>query len=294
MRGESVDKLSKYLPKGLWDEVSSFGYVNEIRLKRDSRACVRVDGSNFLLDYTLHSDIFELTLDKLLGHSYHSQLNNMTEGYIALGDGYRVGVCGRAVIRDGMITNISDIISVVIRIPKTVRAVSLPVCEYMQRMSYRRGVLIYSPPGVGKTTLLRDAAMSLADEPYNRRIALIDARKELYVDDMKQYPLIDPYIGYPKAKGIELAIRTMAPDIIICDEIGNEEDTLAILNNQSAGVPIVASAHGSDFSALIMRQSIGRLYHNSVFGCYMGISRRGKSDKYRFEIREEEEKYLVT
>lgn len=289
-----MDKLSNYLPKALMDEISSYEYVNEIRLKRDTSACVRVDGSNHILSYKMNSESFDHTLDRLLGHSYHSQLPNMTEGYITLGDGYRVGVCGRAVLRDGRITNISDIISVVIRIPRAVHSVSLPVCEYMQRMSFRRGVLIYSPPGVGKTTLLRDTAMTLAGEPYCRRIALIDARKELYVEEMKHYPLIDPYIGYPKAKGIELAIRTMAPDIIICDEIGNEEDTLAILNNQSAGVPIIASAHGSDFSALVMRQSIARLYHNAVFGCYMGITRRGNSDKYRFEIREEEEKYLVT
>jgi len=218
----------------------------------------------------------------------------MVQGYIALGDGYRVGVCGSAVLRDGVITNLSDIISVVIRVPRDIRGLCRPVCEFMQRTNFSQGVLIYSPPGVGKTTLLRDTAYTLASEPYNKRIAIIDSRKELYTGYLKSSSFIDPYIGYPKGKGIELAIRTMAPDIIICDEIGNREETDAILDNQSSGVPIIASAHGSDLSALIMRENMAKLYKSSVFGCYMGISRRSGNGKYRYEIYESEEKRIAT
>ena len=222
------------------------------------------------------------------------QIGNMVQGYIALGDGYRVGVCGSAVLRDGVITNLSDIISVVIRVPRDIRGLCRPVCEFMQRTNFSQGVLIYSPPGVGKTTLLRDTAYTLASEPYNKRIAIIDSRKELYTGYLKSSSFIDPYIGYPKGKGIELAIRTMAPDIIICDEIGNREETDAILDNQSSGVPIIASAHGSDLSALIMRENMAKLYKSSVFGCYMGISRRSGNGKYRYEIYESEEKRIAT
>ncbi|MBR5514618.1 MAG: Flp pilus assembly complex ATPase component TadA, partial [Clostridia bacterium] len=224
-----------------------------------------------------------------LHHSYHSQLSNIVEGYISLEEGYRVGVSGKAVVKEGKITNLSDIMSLSLRIPHVVKKVSGPVIDYLARTNYKKGVLIYSPPGIGKTTLLRDIAFSLCEKPHFKRVALIDSRKELYIKEMDKISLIDPYIGYPKAKGIELAIRTMSPDIIICDEIGNEEETKAILNNQNTGVPIIASAHGYRLSTILKRDNISKLYNNGVFGCYAGISRRGENEKFRYEIYEPEE-----
>ena len=289
-----MKELKKYLPERLIYELSRYEYINELRIKRNTSVSVKKDGESIRLGTYINDSDFEVLLDKLLCRSYHSQIGNMVQGFISLGNGYRVGVCGSAVLQDGRVTNLSDIISVVIRVPREVRGVCRPVCEFMQRTNFTKGVLIYSPPGVGKTTLLRDTAYTLAAEPYNKRIAVIDSRKELYTGYLKSSLYIDPYIGYPKGKGIELAIRTMAPDIIICDEIGNREETDAILDNQSSGVPIIASAHGSDLSALIMRENMAKLYKSSVFGCYMGISRRSGSGKYRYEIYESEEKWIAT
>lgn len=283
-----MNVLKEYLPRYITEKIEEFKTINEIKLKRDAAVCIKVGGKNTVLDIRISSADFDVVLDKLLCRSYHSQLSNIVEGYISLGEGYRCGVCGRAVLQNGRITNLSDIISVVIRIPGFVTGISLPITEYLLKTGFTRGVLIYSPPGVGKTTLLRDVAVTLCSKPYYKRIALIDSRKELYIAQMQSYPLIDPYIGYPKGKGIELAIRTMAPDMIICDEIGNEDETRAILDNQSSGVPIIASAHGSDLRALIMRENIGRLYRNAVFGCYAGITRRANSSNFRFEIFEYE------
>jgi len=281
-----VKLLSRYLPDNITRELEKFAYINELRIKRDAFVCVKKDGVNRILPVSTSSDEFDMILSNLLHRSYHSQHSNIIEGFISLDGGYRVGVCGKAVIKEGRITNISDIISLSVRIPHSVKGVCLPVCEYLERSCYLRGVLIYSPPGVGKTTLLRDIAMTLCERPYFKRLALIDSRRELYTKEMQGQPLIDPYIGYPKAKGIELAIRTMSPDIIICDEIGNEDDSEAILNNQSSGVPVIASAHGDSFERLIQRKGIAKLYKNAVFGCYAGITRRGVNEKYRYEITE--------
>ena len=284
--GEIMKKLEAYLPTDILTELKGYGRINEIRLKRNSRVVVKKDDRYCQLKVMTDSLRFDDIVDNLLEHSYHSKLSGLVEGYIALGDGYRVGIAGQAVIRNGTVTNLSEIGSVNIRIPYIIRGVSQPVTEYLRMNGFRPGILIYSPPGVGKTTLLRDLILSLASAPYLKRLSVIDSRNELFHPCMADLPMLDIYTGYPKHNGIEQAIRTMAPDIIVCDEIGNDDETEALLANQSAGVPIIATAHGVDHSSLIDRNNIRRMDERGVFGCYIGIRRKGSSEKYDFEFTE--------
>ncbi len=283
-----MKKLERYLPTDILSEIRRYGSVNEIRLKRDSRIVVKKGRHSFILDTATDSVTFDLIVDKLLEHSYHSKLPQLIEGYISLGDGYRVGIAGQAVIKDGTVTNLSEIGSVSIRIPYLIRGVSEPVVEYLKKRCFGQGVLIYSPPGVGKTTLLRDLILCLCTAPYLKRLAVIDTRNEIYHPSMRDIPMLDVYSGYPKHKGIEQAIRTMSPDILICDEIGNDTETEAILANQSAGVPIIATAHGDSYTSVVKRRNIARMEASAVFGCYIGIKRRGIGDRYDFEFTERE------
>lgn len=286
--GDEMKKLEGYIPIDIISEIKRYGRINEIRLKRRSRIVLKKDDRYIILDKVTDDRCFDLIVDNLLEHSYHSKLSELVEGFISLGDGYRVGVTGQAVIRDGTVTNISEIGSINIRIPYIIKNISEPVIRYMVKDRFNTGVLIYSPPGVGKTTLLRDIILTLCEPPYLKRIAVIDSRNEIFHQCMEEEPMIDLYPGYPKHKGIEQAIRTMAPDILICDELGNREETEAVLANQSAGVPIIATAHSDCYSNLMKRDNIKKMHLSGVFGCYIGIRRSSKSDKYEFEFNERE------
>lgn len=281
-----MKKLEKYLPVELLEIVKSTGDVNEIRIKRNSKVTLKTDNRHTILDNYIDSPCFDNILDKLLCHSYHSKEEELLAGYISLGDGYRCGVAGQAVIRSGKLTNISEIDSVCIRIPHLIRGVCEPLFNSIQKYSFRCGVLIYSPPGEGKTTLLRDLCIRLCDSPVYRRVALIDSRREVFVPLMQRYPLLDVYSGYPKDIGFENAIRSMAPDIAMCDEIGNIEETEAILANISCGVPIIATTHGSELEEIMRRKNIMKLCESGVFGIYAGIKRKRQSRKYEYVIRE--------
>lgn len=281
-----MEKIGRYFSKDLFEKLPLNERINEIRVKRNSRVVIQINDIVKIVDYTVSSTEFDGILDKLLDCSYHSKLPEILRGYISLGDGYRCGVAGQAVINDGKLTNLSEITSVCIRIPYLVRGICNPVIEVLSRSSFSKGILIYSPPGQGKTTLLRDLAIRLSDMPICKKTVIVDSRRELYLPCMDRYPTLYGYIGYPKAFGIENAIRAFAPDIVICDEIGNTEDTEAILANQSCGVPIIATTHGNDCYELLKRDNIRELHVSGVFSAYIGIRRKGKNSKFDFEITE--------
>lgn len=280
--------LGEWLPDEIVTEISQIKRtVNEVRLRAGAVSSVTSGITNVRLKtYCTQQDLSEI-LVKLCNGSLHAYEDSIINGFINLKDGYRAGICGRAIINDGEIINITDVSSINIRVPCFISGVSGELFEYIISKE-SAAVLIYSPPGGGKTTLLRDLAIRLSGPPNYTRLALIDSRMELYEAERMQKTLIDLYSGYPKAKAIELATRTMAPEYIMCDEIGDKEEALALLTAQNAGVPLIASAHARDLEGLLRRDNIKMLHNNKIFDCYVKI-KRNQSGGFDFTLNDWEE-----
>ncbi|MBO6126404.1 MAG: Flp pilus assembly complex ATPase component TadA [Clostridia bacterium] len=193
------------------------------------------------------SDILE-TMKILCNFSIYSYQNQIKEGFITLKGGHRAGFSGTAVINNNEIINISDISSINFRISREILGCSDRIFNKFGLDV--GGTLIIGPPSSGKTTILRDMARKLStsfEENKLIKVSIIDERREIAASyqgvPQRDIGFSDVLTGFPKAEGIIRAIRTLSPRIIICDEIGNNEDAEAIKKSLNSGVGIIASIH---------------------------------------------------
>ena len=218
-------------------------------------------------------DIQEI-FNRMCGGSLYAFEETIRKGYIPLEGGIRVGVCGSAACEDGKIIGVHNVTGLMIRIPHAVSVETDTLLRAFFAERTLRGMLIYSPPGVGKTTLLRALAKNIASPRYGRHTVIVDTRGEINVGLGDPLLHLDVMSGYPRDVGIEIAVRALGAQVIICDEIGSISDARATLSAANCGVPIIASAHAASVDELMERPVIQILHRAHVFGQYVGISRR--------------------
>ena len=274
-----LEEITRCLPIRISEQFSKYdlSHLSEIRLTADRPITLTVGEKSVLFgDRVTASEITE-TVMRLCQGSLHSFEKTMLNGYIPFENGCRIGVCGKYAGN-----GISEVTSICIRIPRSVYGVGDSLCKRL--INGCGGMLIYSPPGVGKTTLLRDIAATLSSPPYLKRVSVIDSRNELYRPDAFRNSIADIYNSYPKNTAIELAVRTMSPQFIVCDELGASEAE-SVLSTQSFGVPLIASAHAPSLDALLKRKTFRLLDESGIFSTYVGVSRDRHGFNFDITIR---------
>lgn len=191
------------------------------------------------------SDI-ENIVTTLCENSVYAHTEDIKEGFITLEGGHRVGLGGRAVGKRTQISNICDFSSVNIRIAREYIGCADICINNLEEDGRILNTIIIAPPNAGKTTLLRDIARQLS---YKYKVAIIDERREIASVryGIPQFDIgleTDVLSGFSKGDGITHALRSLSPDVIVCDEIGTKEDVLSIHNILKGGCKIISTMHG--------------------------------------------------
>lgn len=127
-----------------------------------------------------------------------------------------------------------------------------------------QSILLMGKPGVGKTTLLREAARVLADD-LEKRVIVVDTSNEIAGDGDVPHPGIGrarrmqvPEPDHQHAVMIE-AVENHMPEVIVIDEIGTAQEALAARTIAERGVQLIATVHGNTLENLMINPTLSDL-----------------------------------
>lgn len=280
---DNITYFISLMPKHLSDIFNSFdkatlNLITEIRLRRNKPIMIYLKNVAYFISIggrpvnsfsantiIMDDESFDFITDRLCNRSYHTNMHTMIDGYITVRNGSRVGISSTAVYKDNILNSVKDIQSINIRIAKEHKDCSRKVLNLLYAQN-TPSIIVAGAVLSGKTTFLRDFSRLLSSgfAGKYRKVSIIDERCEI-VGGFDVGINTDVLSGYEKAKGIEIATRTLSPDIIVCDEIGNMNELDAIKYGFSTGISFAVSVHMKGEKELLKNHIVNELIATGEF-----------------------------
>ena len=277
-----LDYLAENIKNEIKKYMSNIQNIEEIRLRTNKPIILKNSNGNDLLIHLVSKEELLETFQKVCEQSIYSYQKQICEGFITIKGGHRVGITGSCVIDNGKIININYISSLNFRIAREKKDVSNKILKYILNENDVNNTLIISKPGCGKTTILRDLVRKISTK---KTCGIVDERGEIAAM-YKGEPqndigiLSDVMDNCTKSDGMKMLIRSMSPEVIVCDEIGNKQDIEAINYAMCSGVKGIFTAHGNSLEEIMLNEQISQLLEKYIVQIIIVLD-----DKKRGEIK---------
>lgn len=265
------------LPPRMREETDKLGKENleELHLRLNQKVELIIRGCSHFSQLVATGQDIQYVINTASRYSPWSA-STVAEGYITAPGGHRIGLCGDCVIQGGEVTGVRTVTSLCIRVARSFPGIAA-------HAPGAGSLLILGPPGVGKTTLLRELIRTRSDSGMT--VSVVDERGELFPNGNLFEPgsRTDILTGCSKAQGIQMALRTMSPKCIAVDEITAAEDCLALLSAGWCGVELLATAHAANSADLLSRGVYRPLAQSRLFEKIIVL---GRDKSWRMERME--------
>ena len=281
------DEIYKILPKEISNIVKQYlqeDAVQEIRIKSGKPVILNLSYGEKVLDYRTTSEDLKFMMAKVSNYSLYAFEEEIKQGYITLKGGHRVGLAGECVISNGEVRTIKNISSLNIRICREIIGSSNKIMNLITNNNRVYNTLIVSPPKCGKTTILRDIAKNISNGMYKinlsgKKVTIVDERSEIAacyngVPQMNVGIRTDNLDNCLKKSGMIMAIRSLSPEVLICDEIGTKGDLEALNMAFNSGVNVIVTVHGYDIADVYGRAVFKDLIDNCILERIILLSNR--------------------
>ena len=279
--------MIRILPQKISTEVRSYiydGLIQEIRIKIGKPIILNLSNEEKILNYIATNEDMKEILVKISNYSLYAYEEEIKQGYITIKGGHRIGLAGECVISQGEIKTIKNISSLNIRISKEVPGCSNKLMPMITEGDRIYNTLIVSPPKCGKTTILRDIAKNISNGMYTiklkgKKVVIIDERSEVAasyngIPQMNVGIRTDILDNCLKKTGMLMAIRSLSPEVLICDEIGTLGEVEALNMAFNSGVNIIVTVHGYDIEDIYGRKALKELIDEDILERIIVLSNR--------------------
>ena len=265
-----IDEILRVLPSYISLEIQRINNtqnLNEIRLRARQKVILKCVNQEIVLENIVTTKTILDILLNVSKNSIYAIQSDINNGFVIIRGGHRVGICGEVVYVDGKIKNVKNISSLNIRVARQVYGCADVVLSEIVKRGKVLNTLIVSPPGCGKTTLIRDIIRQISN---GKNVSLIDERGEI-ASVYNGVPCLDVGIrtdvmsNVNKSEGMKMMIRSMAPDVIATDEIGKKEDIVAIKEAVLSGVNVLFTMHGDSIKSILKNPNVKELLDLDIF-----------------------------
>lgn len=298
MRQEEILRMFPQSMRARWAQAASQAdRLQEIRMRVKCPATVWIGNREWFVDEAgrlvdrqpagaaCSPEELEAVLRHLCQYSVYAFADEIRQGFLTVQGGHRVGLAGQVILEEGeRIRNLKYIRYLNIRIAHEIKGAADEALPYLyDRLGRVQNTLLISPPGCGKTTMLRDIIRRLSDgTEYGQgvNVSVVDERSEIagsYLGIAQNDVGIrtDVLDGCPKQEGMMMLIRSMAPQVLAVDELGSEGDIRALQTASSCGCKLLATIHGGSLEEIRGKKYMRAIMEDGLFERYLVLTRRG-------------------